>query len=978
MNEKTMKKIADQKLKAFSIGSMGNRSMSKRELEEMKKKEQEQAAAQAFQEFIADFEEAPSNKVNKTWIKAGTYDAGRRQEDSKDRGKIYRPTPKIETEKSSAVRAEEYAKQLSEKRPEKPKKKKEGEKKKTNLELFKEELKMIQEEREERHKYKGAMKSTFEEPELSKDGKLGSFDNGDPNTTNLYLGNLNPKITEQQLMEVFGKYGPLASIKIMWPRSDEEKARGRNCGFVAYMSRKDGERALRCLNGKDVMQYEMKLGWGKGVPIPPFPIYIPPKLLAMTMPPPPSGLPFNAQPLTRDKHRLPKSRSGELLCPEDEERMNKVLNQAIVKVVVPTDRNLLMLVHHMIEFVIREGPMFEAMIMNKEINNPMFRFLFENQSPAHIYYRWKLFSMLQGDSPREWRTDEFRMFNGGSIWKPPPMNPFINGMPDELVEDDVDVRKGSLSVTQRERLEDLLRNITPERLKVAEGMVFCIEHADAAEEICECILESLSSLSTALYKKVGRLYLVSDILHNCGVKISNASFFRRALETRLLKIFEETRKTYENIESRIKAEGFRTRVMQILKAWSDWAIYPKEFLIKIQNTFLGLSPYHGYEGSDSENDDRIAGSDYGCKVPDDSELDGAPLSEGNDGEDLDGIPLDGAALLKGALKHKYPMMRSVVHDDIDGVPLDDDLDGVPLEDDTPYHKQKPKIDRSAAFVPSKWESVDPEEAEAQAMTTSKWELLEQQNAMSAATSQDSQDSQRDVGDYPADDGLDSSFNREDRRAKLREIEVKVMQYQDELESGKRSLKGGTSIHQQVEHYRRKLLRKAEKVERTEPDKKDDKRGKRSPSYDDYSSNSKRSRRSRSYSASPSPGSKRSHRSRSSTRSPTYKSQKDWSPGYRSSSKRVRGYSPNSPRYKRESPVSKRRAASPNSPQSHKRRQMSPESPGPRSRHGGPSGSPSRGRYNRSRRSESYSPPRYRHGRGYSPASPRKHKHKHKY
>ena len=60
----------------------------------------------------------------------------------------------------------------------------------------------------------------------------GSFDNGDPNTTNLYLGNLNPKITEQQLMELFGKYGALASVKIMWPRSEEEKSRNRNCGFV--------------------------------------------------------------------------------------------------------------------------------------------------------------------------------------------------------------------------------------------------------------------------------------------------------------------------------------------------------------------------------------------------------------------------------------------------------------------------------------------------------------------------------------------------------------------------------------------------------------------------------------------------------------------------------------------------------------------------------------------------------------------------
>jgi len=52
-------------------------------------------------------------------------------------------------------------------------------------------------------------------------------------------------------MEIFGKYGPLASIKIMWPRSDEEKARQRNCGFVAFMSRKDGERALKNLNGEN-------------------------------------------------------------------------------------------------------------------------------------------------------------------------------------------------------------------------------------------------------------------------------------------------------------------------------------------------------------------------------------------------------------------------------------------------------------------------------------------------------------------------------------------------------------------------------------------------------------------------------------------------------------------------------------------------------------------------------------------------------
>ena len=89
--------------------------------------------------------------------------------------------------------------------------------------------------------------------------------------------------------------------------------------------------------------------------------------------------------------------------------------------------------------------------------------------------------------------------------------------------------------------------------------------------------------------------------------------------------------------------------------------------------------------------------------------------------------------------------------------VEDDLDGVPLDDDVYNSKnQKSKLDRSAAFVPSRWESVDPEEAEAQAMTTSKWELLEQQ-ATSTTTSQDSQDSQQDqdVDDYEGGESNDS-------------------------------------------------------------------------------------------------------------------------------------------------------------------------------------------------------------------------------
>ncbi|XP_034947104.1 U2 snRNP-associated SURP motif-containing protein isoform X2 [Chelonus insularis] len=933
MAEKAMmKQIAEQKLKAFSIGTMGKRPLSKKELEEQRKKEQEQAAAQAFEEFVATFQEAPNKTTSKVWVKAGTYDAGKRQEDTREKGKLYKPQSKISElvdSRTSAEQAQEYAKLLgaNERKMDRlGKKKKEGEKKKSNLELFKEELKMIQEEREERHKYKGVVKNVIstqsEDPMIAalKSVEDGSFDNGDPNTTNLYLGNLNPKITEQQLMEIFGKFGPLASIKIMWPRSDEEKARQRNCGFVAFMSRKDGERALKNLNGRDIMQYEMKLGWGKSVPIPPYPIYIPPALMEITQPPPPSGLPFNAQPHRRDRHKIPRIRNLQSADPQEKENFEKILQNAVVKVVIPTERNLVMLIHRMVEFVIREGPMFEAMIMNREINNPMFRFLFENYSPAHTYYRWKLFSVLQGDGQKEWRTNDFRMFKGGSVWRPPPINPWTQGMPDELVEmeERQEPRRGSLSNSQRDRLEDLLRNISPERLKVAEVMVFCIEHAEAAEEICDCISESLSILQTPANKKIARLYLISDILHNCGVKVTNATIYRKAFEARLLDIFTEVHQAYKHFDSRLKAEGFKMRVMRMFRAWEDWAVYPREFLLKLQNAFLGLVSIAEPE---LENDD---------------DIDGAPLSDvdGDAGEDLDGVPLDGAALLKGAMKLGLTPQPSN-YDDIDGVPMDDDIDGIPMDDTRVQTKNKgneKKQSIPAGFVPSRWETVDPDQVEAQAMTTSKWEELEQNDD---SNSQDaSMDSSRDYN--------------EERRTRLREIELKIMQYQDELESGRRSLKSGMTIQTQVEHYRKKLIRKSEReMKDSKNDERDDERRKerrRSTSPDSPLHYRDRRR------GSPSP-SKSSSRYRSRSRSPRCKRRS------RSPYKKRAPMTPSPPRIRTTpSPVfsSSRSRRSPGSDRKKRARSpsMSPPPP-PRS----------------SIKHRLSSPP--------SPSS-RKHRHKHKY
>lgn len=44
----------------------------------------------------------------------------------------------------------------------------------------------------------------------------------------------------------------------------------------------------------------------------------------------------------------------------------------------PVDIKLMRIIHRVIERVLVHGPLFESMIMEREQNNPMFKFLFEN------------------------------------------------------------------------------------------------------------------------------------------------------------------------------------------------------------------------------------------------------------------------------------------------------------------------------------------------------------------------------------------------------------------------------------------------------------------------------------------------------------------------------------------------------------------------------------------------------------------------
>merc|ERR1712071_562993 len=74
--------------------------------------------------------------------------------------------------------------------------------------------------------------------------------------------------------------------------------------------------------------------------------------------------------------------------------------------------------------------------------------------------------------------------------------------------------------------------------------------------------------------------------------------------------------------------------------------------------------------------------------------------------------------------------------------------------------------------------------------------------------------EEDLDGTPMDDSSqetihhNSDSRNEDRRGKLRDIELKVVRYQDDLEAGNQSRVSGMTVPEQVQQYREHLLRKA--------------------------------------------------------------------------------------------------------------------------------------------------------------------------
>lgn len=73
---------------------------------------------------------------------------------------------------------------------------------------------------------------------------------------NMYIGNLNYDISEEELRKLFEEYGEVTTVKII---KDKETGRAKGFGFVEMPEKEQANRALSELNGREVLGRNIKV-----------------------------------------------------------------------------------------------------------------------------------------------------------------------------------------------------------------------------------------------------------------------------------------------------------------------------------------------------------------------------------------------------------------------------------------------------------------------------------------------------------------------------------------------------------------------------------------------------------------------------------------------------------------------------------------------------------------------------------------------
>jgi len=257
------------------------------------------------------------------------------------------------------------------------------------------------------------------------------------------------------------------------------------------------------------------------------------------------------------------------------------------------------------------------------------------------------------------------------------------------------VQKTHLGKLAQKRFEAMLRSLSGKRGEMARCMTFCLEHAEAAHEVVDIIVASLLVDGTAVPRKVARLHLICDILHNSAASVPSAWKFRQEFQSRLGIVFDHLSNIYHSFPGRITAETFKKQITAVVDIWEDWIVFSPDFTSELrarldgatmetEKKFEEVTPTaqktaESFRSRFKPSTFKLATEPATTEVSASHTTteDGEPMEMDSDGEkgpaeggsvdDIDGVPVDN-------------IDGEPVDDDVDGIPINEDVDGEPIDD----------------------------------------------------------------------------------------------------------------------------------------------------------------------------------------------------------------------------------------------------------------------------------------------------------
>ena len=505
--------------------------------------------------------------------------------------------------------------------------------------------------------------------------------------------------------------GNLYSVKVMWPRTSEERLRNRHTGFVCFMNRQDAEDAMDACNEQDPFRVgrQLMMRWGKNV-----------RKRDVGVPIVHRGV--------RGITSLPLSNTlnveNQVAAAAIRSELNQTNEKNEIHVVVPKNRDREKLITMVASFVAKDGNQFEQMLLEYEGQNTYLTFL--SMPASHttnstgsvakeefVFYKWRVYAFCQGDGFSTWRTEPFIMVQpNGCTWYPPSLDidaalreadekkrkeDTIRLLKDErryqnykrniltgrqLEQqrkkglDGVELSKGE--IIEYDKL--LKQNLCMSRESICQAMAFCFEKSNATKQISLMIQDLLMQLLPGISVETlsARVYLISDILYNSQQPgIRNAFLYRDAIERMSPDFFSVLGDFLRANFGRLSQERVTSTVSQVFSAWSHWGVFDPTFISDLLSHFEGRPVTHREHEAEVIRENAIMSEELvDNNILEIAIEDNTPKGDWTSVAVLNELANDGV--------YDYPIQGGVENcggkeatdDDADGEPLEEDFNGV--------------------------------------------------------------------------------------------------------------------------------------------------------------------------------------------------------------------------------------------------------------------------------------------------------------